>query len=505
LNRHQLICLAGLVATLAGCNFPTSREARLGAIMATLDAMTPVPTSTLPATQTPDPAATPAPIKRPFPAVDPPGVPFVYTTRSGDTLDALARRFSVESAQILSDAPLLASGYLPIEQDLRIPNLMEAMSPGGDLLPDGELVYSPTAADFDVQSFVDSAGGYLSRYSEALVDGTVLSGAAIVQRVADENSINPRLLLALLEFRSGWVYGSPSGSDAIQYPIGFRIPGRSGLYQDLTVAANQLNLGYYSWRAGTLVETSSAGVGTVRWNPTLNAGSVALLRLFVLLTDSDEWLSAMVGPQGFPAVYDAMFGDAWSRAQVAGLLLPPGLEQPPLELPFVPGDRWSLTAGPHNAWTSGTPRAALDLSPITGGDPCAVSPAWATASAPGLIVRAADNAVALDLDGDGRESTGWVLLYYHLADDGMISPWIRVTAGDPLGHPSCQGGRATGKHVHLVRKYNGEWLPADGPVPFTLGGWLVVADPRNYYGSLVRGDEVVTSDSSGARGSTIWR
>ena len=87
----------------------------------------------------------------------------------------------------------------------------------------------------------------------------------------------------------------------------------------------------------------------------------------------------------------------------------------------------------------------------------------------------------------------------------MISPWVRVTAGDPPGHPSCQGGRATGKHVHMIRKYNGEWIAADGPVPFILSGWRVLADPRNYYGSLVRGDEVVTSDSSGARGSTIWR
>ena len=36
-----------------------------------------------------------------------------------------------------------------------------------------------------------------------------------------------------------------------------------------------------------------------------------------------------------------------------------------------------------------------------------------------VIVRAADNAVALDLDGDGRESTGWVLLCYPLAASGV--------------------------------------------------------------------------------------
>jgi len=471
--------------------------------MATMDAVTPVATSTLPPTPSPDPASTPVRVERPFPISEPPGSQFDYTTRSGDTLQALARRFDVEQGQIVSDVPLPSNGYLPIGMDLHVPNVLQAMSPGGDLLPDGELVYSPAAADFDLTAFIASAGGYLSRYAET-VGGTLLTGAAIVQRVADENSVNPRLLLALLEFRNAWVFGSPLTADAAQYPIGFRIPGRSGLYQDLTVAATQLNLGYYGWREGTMLETTAAD-RTVRWNPTLNAGSVALLRLFVLLTDGDEWLNSTAGPGGFAEVYQTMFGNAWSRAESAGPVLPADLAQPPLELPFVPGQYWSLTAGPHNAWTSGTPRAALDLSPITGGDPCDMSPAWVTASAPGLIVRASDNAVLLDLDGDGRESTGWVLLYYHLADDGLISPWIQVAVGDPLGHPSCQGGRATGKHVHMARKYNGEWIPADGPVPFVLSGWQVVADPRNYYGSLLRGAEQVNSDSGGGRGSTIWR
>jgi hypothetical protein len=379
------------------------------------------------------------------------------------------------------------------------------MSPGGDLLPDGELVYSPTAMDFDLQGFVASAGGYLSRHHATMDDGTVLGGTAIVQKVADENSVNPRLLLALLEVRSAWVYGSPKDTGAMEYPIGFRIPGRSGLYQELTVAATRLNRGYYGWRDGTLLETTSTDGGTVRWNPTLNAGSVALLHLFALLSVSDRWMGAMVGPQGFPARCQTMFGEAWNRAQAAGPVLPPELEQPPLELPFAPGEPWSLTAGPHNAWSSGTPRGALDFSPITTGDPCAVSARWVTACAPGVVVRAADNAVVLDLDGDGRESTGWVLLYYHVAAEGMIASGTRVATGDLLGHPSCEGGRSTGKHVQLVRKYNGEWLPADGPVPFVLSGWRAVADKRNYYGSLVRGDEKVTSDSSGRQGSTIRR
>jgi hypothetical protein len=57
----------------------------------------------------------------------------------------------------------------------------------------------------------------------------------------------------------------------------------------------------------------------------------------------------------------------------------------------------------------------------------------------------------------------------------------------------------------VSRRYNGEWLEADGAIPFVLSGWRAVADNRNYYGSLVRGGEVVTSDSSGRSGSTILR
>jgi LasA protease len=510
LNRKPLAFgayFAAFVGALSACNFPTgsARGLTLEAVRQTMAAVTPLASVTLPATVGPGPTPTPARIERPFPITDAPGVPFEYTTRAGDTVEALALRFGVEPAQILTGAPPPASGYLPIGQDLQIPNVLEAMSPGGDVLPDAELVYSPTARDFDLPSFVASAGGYLSRYLETMEDDTVLSGMAIVQRVADENSLNPRLLLALLEFQTSWVYGAPRNADATKYPIGFRISGRSGLYQELTVAATQLNLGYYGWRAGTVLQTTYEDGGVVRWNPSLNAGSVALLRLFALLSGSDRWIDEMVGLQGFPARYESMFGAAWSRAQAAGPLLPLDLEQPLLELPFAPGEAWSLTAGPHNAWSSGTPRGALDLSPITGGDPCAVSARWVTASAPGVVVRAADNAVVLDLDGDGYESTGWVVLYYHLADDGMIAPGTQVSEGDWLGHPSCQGGRATGKHVHVVRKYNGEWLAADGPVPLVLSGWRAVADERNYYGSLVRGNEVVTSDSSGQQGSTIRR
>jgi murein DD-endopeptidase MepM/ murein hydrolase activator NlpD len=200
-----------------------------------------------------------------------------------------------------------------------------------------------------------------------------------------------------------------------------------------------------------------------------------------------------------------MFGDPWERAAAVEPLFPPGLEQPALELPFLEGERWSLTAGPHPAWNAGTPRGALDFSPVTGEAVCAISKARVTASASGVIARSAYHAVLLDLDGDGYEQTGWVLFYFHLAGPDVVEAGDRIELDDLLGHPSCEGGRATGKHVHLARKYNGEWLAADGPLPFVLSGYSAVAESRNYYGSLVKGDLEVSSNSSGSRTSIIIR
>jgi hypothetical protein len=35
-----------------------------------------------------------------------------------------------------------------------------------------------------------------------------------------------------------------------------------------------------------------------------------------------------------------------------------------------------------------------------------------------------------------------------------------VKTGDRIGHPSCEGGAANATHVHIARRYNGEWIPA---------------------------------------------
>jgi murein DD-endopeptidase MepM/ murein hydrolase activator NlpD len=321
-----------------------------------------------------------------------------------------------------------------------------------------------------------------------------------------ESSVNPQLLLAFLEFRSGWVHGQPADPIHVDYPIGFYVPNYHGLYLELSLVAKQLNIGYYGWRQGTLTDLTFPNSTRERIFPTLNAGSVALQTLsskFYL--KQQDWLNSLYAPHGILAIYSQMFGDPWSAAARVEPLFPSGLQQPALELPFAPGENWALTSGPHITWGTGTPRGALDFAPITGEPACAVSRAWVTASAAGLVVRSGRGVVAIDLDGDGLEQTGWVILYMHIADENRVAAGAWVETDSPLGHPSCQGGTATGTHVHLARKYNGEWLAAENPLPLVLSSWNAHAGELPYQGTLEKDGQVVSSRSDGSAGSTIMR
>jgi hypothetical protein len=80
-----------------------------------------------------------------------------------------------------------------------------------------------------------------------------------------------------------------------------------------------------------------------------------------------------------------------------------------------------------------------------------------------------------------------------------------LVAGDRVGHPSCEGGEATGTHLHFARKYNGEWVAAAGPLPFVLSGWTAHGGSVPYQGSLTKGDLVVTANQNSAQGSAIKR
>jgi LasA protease len=442
----------------------------------------------------------------PTPTQAPPasGQAHSYYAQSGDTLAAVAAHFGVSPSQVTSPASIPPSGLIPPGQPLDIPpHLPPAAYPSG-LLPDSEIVDGPSAADFDIAAFIREKGGFLSTYSEQ-VDTEKLSGAEIIRRTAVEQSINPRLLLGLLDYTSGWVTGQPKNDHTLTYPIGFYVPQYQGLAKELSLVARMLSQGYYGWRDGSLTDLEFIGNQKVRLSPQLNAGTVALQFLFTKLLERKSWEKALYSSDGFLQAYGQLFGDPWARDAQFGALFPEGAQQPALDLPFAQGQHWSFTGGPHLSWGVGSPPGAIDLAPVTGDAPCQVSSAWVDAAAPGIVVRSERNAVALDLDGDGKEQTGWVLFYFHIADQDRVPAGSRLKSGDPIGHPSCQGGRVTGTHVHLARKYNGEWLPVGEPLPFVMSGWMVQAGKKPYDGTLTKGDWIINARPDGVHDSIVVR
>jgi LasA protease len=423
-----------------------------------------------------------------------------YTVQQGDSLGFIAESYGISVKTLLEANNLTDANVLNIGMVLNVP----APNPGAGgtafkVIPDSEMVYGPAGVYFNIKSFIDSQNGYLETYEQD-VNGFVLTGDEIVWIVARNYSVNPRLLLALLEYQSGWVT-NPNPFNT-SYPMGLADENHYGLYRQLTWAADTLNRGYYLWKANA-ISTLAMNDGTViPVDPTINAGTAALQYFFAKLDDRPTWEKDASGT-GLLLTYYVFFGNPFDRAIEP--LIPPSMTQPLMNLPFNKGQTWYFTGGPHGGWDSGSAWAALDFAPPGDNGGCQASPLWVTAIADGLVLRTSNGALIQDLDNDGYEQTGWVILYMHIAEDGREQPGEYLYAGDHIGHPSCEGGISNATHVHLARKYNGEWIAADGRLPFNLDGWISSGGGKEYDGYLTRGSQTIEAMDSASELNQITR
>ena len=369
----------------------------------------------LPPTRLPGaPILTPTP-DSPHPIPTQRSEPIQYSVQAGDTLGLIAQRYGVSLEEVIEANSIANPNLLEVGQGLVIP----VATPFGaalefKIIPDSELVYGPSSAQFDIAQFIQSQGGYLARYKEEF-DEVTLSGAQIVERVAQDYSVNPRLLLAALEYQSGWVSQANPDKSTLEYPIGVRDEWRKDLYRQLTWTANQLNLGFYLWRVNA-VSTWLLGDGSVvPVAPSINAGTAGVQQFFAPLYGRQDWERAVTA-DGFFATYNALFGYPFDLAIEPSI--PQGLRQPSMRLPFEEGEAWAFTGGPHGGWDNGSAWAALDFAPPSDAVGCIPSDEWVTAVADGRILRANNGAVIQDLDNDGLEQTGWAVLYMHVETRG---------------------------------------------------------------------------------------
>lgn len=409
-----------------------------------------------------------------------------HTVAMGETLGFIAQIYGTTVEELAKLNDLADSDIIDVNQVLLVPAATTQSGPSFKIIPDSELVYGPAAKGFDVASVVSEYGGYLLSYSSE-VEGRDLTGTQIVQLVADRQSVNPRLLLVLVEYLTGWVTHPSSTTN--DFALGYTNAGYESLYQQLTWAANLLNLGFYGRSEGGLATFQVGGERQLSFAPDINDGTAGLQLFFGAIPEVsyEKWL-ADTGPEGFFAAYNRLFGNPF--AYTIEPLVPGDLVQPALKLPWAPGETWYLTGGPHGAWASGSAWAALDFAPPHDQLGCYQSGAWVTAMADGQVTRSDSGAVVTDLDGDGYAGTGWSITYMHVEARDRVPVGAIVQAGDALGHPSCEGGFSNGTHVHVARAFNGHWISADGLAPFTMSGWTSQGLGREYDGLLIKGDLV---------------
>lgn len=413
-----------------------------------------------------------------------------YTVRPGDTLSGIATYYgsSIESLMLLngmSDADQLWVG-----QVIQVSMAAQFVGPSTLLLPDSEVVYGPEFAAFDIAAATADFPGWFNSYAEDVV-GETLSGPEIVQLVAEQYSVGPRVLLAMLELRGGWLTQEDPSPQARLYPLGYSAQEYwDGLYYQLCLAANALNAGFYGWQLDTLWLVQTEDASFVRFAADLNAGTAGVQR--ALAPGSSDYEAWRVELQRFSAVYRELFGDPFSYAVEP--LIPSNLAVPHLELPWSRGSTWYYTSGPHPGWGSLGAWSALDFTTGERSIGCTTSEQWATAAATGTVLISQNGMVLQELDDDNFLGSGWVLLYMHMAADGRVAAGTRLGVGDRVGHPSCEGGVSNATHLHFAWRYNGVWIAADDArLAMQLSGWSPLSDGTAYDGTLVKGSDSRTA------------
>jgi LasA protease len=414
--------------------------------------------------------------------------PESYIVQPGDSLAVLANLYAVPLTAIITENNIENPNLLEVGQTLSIPAPMPGSpGPAFKMIPDSELVNGPAAACFDTASFIQQTNGYLNQYTET-VDGHLMTGAAIVDRIASEYSVNPRLLLALLEHQSNWISVANPDTLSLTYPIQLQDIYREGLYRQLAWAANQLNLGYYLYQVNGFANWVTTDSAVIPLNNSINPGTAGVQHLFSHLLEENAWRAA-VGSGGFQQTYQNLFGYPFDLAIEP--LIPSKISQPAFQLPFEMGATWSFTGGPHGGWGDGAAWAALDFAPPGDAEGCVQSDEWVVALADGIILYSADAIVIQDIGNDGSFQTGWSLFYGHIETRDRVTAGTRLKAGDRIGHPSCEGGVSSGTHVHIARRYNGEWIAADASLPFVMDGWSSSGTGTVYNGILQKNGQIV--------------
>ncbi len=350
------------------------------------------------------------------------------------------------------------------------------------ILSDGQFVYGPNALDFDMEAFLRANDSPLIEHLQALRDWSMYA------------SVNPRVLLTLIEMRSGLVTGG--GGLDLDDPFGYPDLDFEAEIEKVTVdLALDFYAHLYSYGARSngggrsqegLVALPLTHGGEIQVPGDTPSGSAAVLqRLADMPTRGDaQAMAAESLASEFLATYEALFpgDDPLDDSNDINPASPPPSTL--LQFPFPLGASWWFS-GAHswNGGGYGPPYSSMDFG--TAGNICESPPThlWSVAAAWGVGYHPYGYSCWYRIS----HGNGWETSYYHLLN-------VRGDGGadrnDPIGTIACEtcaGGFATGPHVHFSLLYNGAYYDLQGT---HLSGWRIDVGEGSYYGGFIERDGV---------------
>ncbi len=359
-----------------------------------------------------------------------------------------------------------------------------------------------------VQALLDAQPGTLK--SALMTVGDRNHGVAeVVVGQAYLYSMNPKLLLALLEFQQGLLSNAAPAVDQIEWAMNFRGENEKwrGLYGQIRWAARELRRGVRDYPYVTELQYKDKDVkGPIPVG--LNAASYAVVRVLAQ-TMTPEELEQVLADGAFISTYANLFEDP---RQTLGPLPPPAepflrspLPKPTYVTSFFDHDLPFLT--PNGSLVSwwGRRETKVSYDGHDGWDYGLRPPDPILAAAAGTVVWAGNSDDGCGIPARGvviDHGNGYRTLYWHLSEIS-VAIGQTLSAGDQLGIVGATGC-AIGPHLHFQTQYLGRntdpygwcsdaedpwskypvgtasrWLWADRPNPCSLPDNALVVTHRS--------------------------
>jgi len=339
------------------------------------------------------------------------------------------------------------------------------------LLSDNQFVWGPNVGDFNIEAFLNKQGSPLASY------------AMSIESWARYYSINPRVVLALLESNFELIskFDSSANPDTVHqlieqtsadlslafyqhmYKLGSRRKGRAPLFAQSSQS--------FKFEDGTLAELT--------WSPSSASYALAAVESKGRLQNPRLNSQALGGIGNFEAAFGYFFPDT-DPLDTSNNLEPE--TTPPddyFQLPFPLGATWTFS-GVHS-WSGGDAypdRSSLDFSTPWSNYPDAPYKNTVAAAPGDAVIHEPNPAITdipcwVEIDHGG----GWSTHYYHLVNlgsSGAVGPMSSNQLVGGIGTETCNGGWASGPHVHFSLFYNGAPYDLEG---LKLSGWTIHAGP----------------------------